>query len=198
MWLLAAVAAVALALAGAAAAVVLTRGGASEAASTVQSTEQATAPTGEKPPTQPARTHSTPRRTTAPARTNAPQRTTAPRRATTPPPLATTTVVAGTRHAETKPPPPVPSSAQTISWKPVPGARLYLFEVLRQGSLGRIEVLQQWPAAPEFRLPAGLVPGLYSWSASPEARRGATIRSTIFTRAGRFRITRSGRLVRLG
>ncbi len=107
-------------------------------------------------------------------------------------------MVAGTSHAETTPAPPVPSSAQTIRWKPVAGARLYLFEVLRQGSLGRVEVLQGWPADPEFRLPPGLVPGLYLWSASPEPHRGVTVRSTIFTRAGRFQITESGRLVGLG
>jgi hypothetical protein len=115
-------------------------------------------------------------------------------------PPATTTVVAGTTHAETKPkpaPPAVEPAAETIRWKPVRNARLYLFEVLREGGLGRVNVLQAWPTGAEFTLPDGLVPGVYLWSASPEPRRGVTVRSTIFTRAGRFRITESGRLVRL-
>jgi hypothetical protein len=198
LWIAAALAAVALAAAGAGTATLLTRDESSVSAATASTSKPATAGA-----TKPARKPTTQRQTTAPKPALAPatattqaRTTTSPQRTTTSAP-ATTTVVAGTRHAETKPPPPVASSAQTIRWKPAPNARLYLFEVLREGSLGRIEVLQGWPTGPEFKLPAGLVPGIYLWSASPETRRGATLRSTIFTRAGRFRITESGRLVRL-
>ena len=60
-----------------------------------------------------------------------------------------------------------------------------------------MEVLQAWPSEPEFRVPGGLEPGLYLWSAAPETRRGETVRATALTRAGRFRITESGRLVQL-
>jgi hypothetical protein len=192
VWVVAALVAVALAAAGAGAATLLTRDESSESAATVPTAKPAPKPkttTAPKPALAPARATTLAQTTTAPRQT-----TTAPHRTTTSRP-ATTTVVAGTRHAETKPAPPVASSAQTISWKPVAGAKLYLFEVLRKGSLGRTSVIQRWPAGPEFELPAGLAPGLYLWSASPQKRRGATIRSTIFTRAGRFRITESGSLV---
>jgi hypothetical protein len=190
VWLVAALVAVALAAAGAGAATLLTRDESTESAATVPTTKPGLKPTTQR--------HTTmPKPALAPARaTTLAQSTTAPHRTTTTRPAATT-VVAGTRHAETKPAPPVASSAQTISWKPVPGAKLYLFELLRQGSLGRTEVLQRWPAGAEFELPAGLAPGLYLWSASPQKRRGATIRSTIFTRAGRFRISEAGQLTRL-
>ena len=80
----------------------------------------------------------------------------------------------------------------------MPGAHVYLFEVLRQGSLGRVNVIREWPTEPVFRIPAKLEPGLYYWSASPEVRRGGLHRSTVFARAGRFRITESGEFRRLG
>ena len=87
-------------------------------------------------------------------------------------------------------------AARELRWSPVPKAQLNWFELYRVGEIGSRKVLEAFPTEPTFTLPASaLTPGLYNWSASPETTRAARVRSTVLTRAGRFRITADGEMI---